>query len=111
LTRAAWHTTPVTSPTGLTGTVKRSSINHTLEYDTLVLTQNYGPDGAIGTAAIDRTTGKVSVVEVIATGDLGYHASFSEDGRKLYYVRGTEGWSGAAYQYDLDSATETLLGG
>jgi len=106
------HTTPVTSPTGLTGTVKRSSINHSMDYDTLVLTQNYGgPDGAIGTATIDRATGKVSLAEVIATGDLGYHASFSEDGRKLYYVRGTEGWSGAAYQYDLDSATETLLGG
>jgi hypothetical protein len=35
------------------------------------------------------------------TGDLGFHASYSGDGTKLYYVRGTQGWSGVAYQYDL----------
>ena len=106
------HTTPVESSTGLSGTVKRSSINHTLDYDTLVLTQNYGgANGVIATATIDRTTGQVSTATVIASGDVGYHASFSADGRKLYFVRGSEGWLGQAYQYDLDTSTETLLGG
>jgi len=47
----------------------------------------------------------------VATGDLGFHASYSGDGTKLYYVRGTQGWSGVAYQYDLTSSTETMLGG
>jgi len=50
-------------------------------------------------------------VKPIVTGDLGFHASFSGDGTKLYYVRGTEGWSGVAYQYDLVTKTETMLGG
>ena len=105
-------TTPVVSALGLSGQVMRSSINHTLDYDTLVLSQNYGgANGAIAVATIDRSSGQVSPATVIATGDLGYHASFSEDGSKIYYVRGTEGWSGQAYQYDLSTSTETLLGG
>jgi len=41
--------------------VKRSSINHTLDYDTLVLSQNYGgANGAIAVATIDRSSGQVS---------------------------------------------------
>jgi hypothetical protein len=104
--------TPLVSSTGLSGQVMRGAINHTLDYDTLVLAQNYGgANGTIATAAIDRGTGQVSTATIVATGDVGYHASFSAEGRKLYYVRGTEGWSGQAYQYDLDTTTETLLGG
>lgn len=105
-------TTPVVSATGLTGEVRRGAINHTYDYQKVALGQNYG--GANGTIAVgqfDRTTGAVSSVVTIATGDVGYHASFSEDGSKVYFVRGTEGWSGQAYQYDLDTSTETLLGG
>jgi len=104
--------TPVTSATGITGTVLRSAINHTYDYDHVVLAINEGgATGTIATADIDRTTGKLSNVKTIVTGDLGFHASFSGDGTKLYYVRGTEGWSGVAYQYDLTTKTETMLGG
>ncbi|MBW2457296.1 MAG: hypothetical protein JRI68_22500, partial [Deltaproteobacteria bacterium] len=105
-------TTPVVSPLVLSGQVMRSSINHTYDYDTLVLSQNYGgANGAIAVATINRSTGQVSTANTIATGDIGYHASFSENGSKIYFVRGTEGWNGQAYQYDLDTSTETLLGG
>jgi len=104
--------TPVISATGLTGQVRRGCINHTYDYDTLVFGQNYGgPSGSISIATIDRATGEVSEATVIATGDLGYHASFSEDGTKVYYAIGTEGWSGPAYQYDLDLDVQTMLGG
>lgn len=105
-------TTPIHSSTGLTGVVMRASINHTLDYDSIVMSQNYGgTNGVIAVASFDRSTGAVSPAVVIATGDLGYHATFSGDGSKVYYVRGTEGWSGVAYQYDLLTDTETLLGG
>lgn len=105
-------TTPVVSPTGLTGAVRRSSINHTLDYDKLALSLNFGgANGTIATATIDRSTGKTSAAKTIVTGDVGYHASYSADGTKLYYVRGTEGWSGVAYQYDLTGSKETPLGG
>lgn len=105
--------TPVQSPTGLTGTVLRSSINHSYDYDHVVLSMSFGgtPPGQIATADIDRSTGKLSNVKVHVTGDLGYHASYSGDGTKLYYVRGTEGWEGVGYQYDLTTSTETKLGG
>lgn len=105
-------TTPVVSQTGITGTVLRSAINHTYDYDHVVLAINEGgATGTIATADVDRSTGKLTNVKTIATGDLGFHASFSGDGTKLYYVRGTEGWSGVAYQYDLTNKTETMLGG
>jgi len=104
--------TPVSSSTGLTGVVKRAAINHTYDYDHVVLAMNFGgASGTIATANIDRTTGKISGTKTIVTGDLGYHASYSEDGTKLYYVRGTEGWAGVAYQYDLKAGVETSLGG
>ncbi len=104
--------TPVSSSTGLTGVVKRAAINHSYDYDRLALAMNYGgPSGEIASATIDRATGKVSGVKSLVTGDLGYHASFSEDGTKLYYVRGSEGWTGVAYQWDLTTSTETKLGG
>lgn len=112
VTASGVSTTAVVSATGLTGTVKRSSINHTLDYDHLALSLNYGgASGTIATATIDRSTGKVSAAATVASGDLGYHASYSANGTKLYYVRGTEGWSGVAYQYDLTGAKETMLGG
>ncbi len=112
VTQAGVSATPVVSPTGLTGVVKRAAINHTLDYDTLVLAMNFGgANGAIAIASFDRQTGTVSNVQPLLTGDIGYHASFSADGTKLYYVRGTEGWQGVAYQYDLTTKTETLLGG
>jgi hypothetical protein len=104
-------TTPVVSPTGLTGTVLRSAINHSYDYDHVVLAMNDGTNGLIATAVIDRSTGKLSLVKTVVTGDLGYHASYSGDGTKLYYARGTQGWSGVAYQYDLTTGTETMLGG
>jgi hypothetical protein len=105
-------TTPVTSPTGLTGTVLRSAINHSYDYDHVVLAMNFGgTQGQIVTSDIDRSTGKLSGFKTVATGDLGYHASYSGDGTKLYYVRGTEGWEGVAYQFDLTTGTETMLGG
>ncbi len=105
-------TTPVVSQTGITGTVLRSAINHSYDYDHVVLAVNEGgATGTIATADIDRATGKLSNVKKIVTGDLGFHASYSGDGTKLYYVRGTEGWSGIAYQYDLLTSTETKLGG
>jgi hypothetical protein len=104
--------TPVKSPTGLTGEPHRGAINHTLDYDTLVLAMNWGgPTGLIATASFDRSTGMVSNVKQIVTGDLGYHASFSPDGTKLYYVRGSEGWLGTPYQWDLTSSTETQYPG
>jgi len=106
--------TPVTSPTGLTGTVLRSAINHSYDYDHVVLAMNFGttgPQGQIVTASIDRATGTLSGFKTVATGDLGYHASYSGDGTKLYYVRGTQGWQGVAYQFDLTTGTETMLGG
>jgi hypothetical protein len=53
----------------------------------------------------------LSNVKSIVTGDLGYHASYSGDGTKLYYVRGTQGWEGVGYQYDLTAGKETMLGG
>ncbi|MCA9590406.1 MAG: hypothetical protein KC657_34120 [Myxococcales bacterium] len=105
-------TTPVVSPTGLVGAVKRAAINHTLDYDHLALAMNFGgANGTIATAKFDRSTGMLSDVKTIVTGDLGYHASYSADGTKLYYVRGTEGWSGVAHQYDLTAQKETSLGG
>ena len=106
-------TTPVVSPTGLTGTVMRSAINHSYDYDHVVLAMNFNdtPPGQIATADFDRATGKVSNVHVVTTGDLGYHASYSADGTKLYYVIGTQGWYGVAYQYDLTTKTQTVLGG
>ncbi|MEO7095436.1 MAG: hypothetical protein ABI175_19430 [Polyangiales bacterium] len=104
--------TPVVSSTGLTGSVKRAAINHTYDYDHLALAMNFGgTTGLIATADIDRATGMVSGTKTRVTGDLGYHASFSEDGTKLYYVRGTEGWQGIAYQYDLTAGVDTMLGG
>lgn len=104
-------TSPVVSSTGLSGTVLRSAINHSYDYDHIVMAINNNSTGVIATANIDRATGKVSGVKTIVTGDLGFHASYSGDGTKLYYVRGTQGWSGVAYQYDLTSSTETMLGG
>jgi hypothetical protein len=104
-------TTPVVSPTGLTGTVLRSAINHSYDYDHVVLAMNDGTTGQIATAVVDRATGKLTGVKTIATGDLGYHASYSGDGTKIYYVKGTQGWEGVAYQYDLTTGTETMLGG
>ena len=103
----------VESNLGLTdNTVKRASINHSYDYKTLALSQNYGsPGGVIATASFNAATGQVSPASVIATGDLGYHASFSEDGTKVYYVRGTEGYLGVAHQFDLLTQTETMLGG
>ena len=104
--------TPVKSPTGFSGQVKRAAINHTLDYGTLVLAMNFGgANGLIATASFDRKTGAVSNVKQVLTGDVGYHASFSPDGTKLYFVRGSEGWYGKAYQLDLSTSTETLLGG
>ena len=104
--------TPVVSPTGLTGTVLRSAINHSYDYDHVVLAMNFsGPNGQIAVANIDRATGMLSGVKTLVTGDLGFHASYSGDGTKLYYVRGTEGWEGVAYQYDLSTGTEAVLGG
>jgi hypothetical protein len=112
ITDAGVSTTPVVSSTGLSGEVKRGAINHTLDYDKLVLAMNFGgPSGLIAVASFDRTSGTVSNVQQVLTGDLGYHASFSPDGTKLYYVRGSEGWLGTAYQYDLTTNTETQLGG
>jgi len=102
---------PVTSQTGITGTVLRSAINHSYDYDHVVLAINNGTSGVIATADIDRSTGILSNVKQIVTGDLGFHASYSGDGTKLYYARGTQGWSGVAYQYDLTTNTETSLGG
>ncbi len=91
--------TPVTSATGLTGTVLRSAINHSYDYNHVVLAINRGgATGTIATADVDRSTGTISNVKTIVTGDLGFHASYSADGTKLYYVRGTEGWSGVAYK-------------
>jgi hypothetical protein len=107
-------TTPVTSSTGLTGAVLRSAINHSYDYDHVVLAMNFGtagPQGQIVVADIDRATGTLSGFKTVATGDLGYHASYSGDGTKLYYVRGTQGWEGVAYQFDLTTGTETMLGG
>jgi hypothetical protein len=103
--------TPVLSATGITGQVKRGAINHTQDYDTLVLAMNFTTSGVIATAHFDRQTGAVSNVEQHVTGDLGYHASFSPDGTKLYYVRGSEGWLGTGYQFDLTTNTDTKLGG
>jgi hypothetical protein len=107
--------TPVVSPTGFTGTVLRSAINHSYDYDHVVLAMNDGTTsqtaGRIATAIIDRSTGMLSAIRSITTGDLGYHASYSGDGTKLYYVRGTQGWEGTAYQWDLTTGTETALGG
>jgi len=103
---------PVVSSIGLSGTVKRGCINHTYDYTKLVLGQNYGgTSGTISVADFDLETGEVSTATTIASGDLGYHASFSEDGTKVYYAIGTEGWMGPAYQYDLETDTQTLLGG
>ncbi len=103
---------PVTSPTGLTGTVYFSAINHSYDYDHIVLAINsLGTDGQIATANIDRATRKLSGIKKLVTGDLGFHASFSEDGTKIYYVRGTSGFKGVAYQYDLTTNVETILGG
>jgi hypothetical protein len=103
--------TPVVSPTGLTGAVLRSAINHSYDYDKVVLAMNFGTSGLIATSVIDRSTGSISGVKTIATGDLGFHASYSGDGTKLYYVKGVQGYSGTAYQYDLTTNTETMLGG
>lgn len=106
-------TTPVSSSTGLAGTVLRSAINHSYDYGHVVLAMSFGgtPAGQLATADFDRSTGLLSNVKSVATGDLGYHASYSGDGTKLYYVKGTEGWQGVAYQYDLTTGTETMLGG
>jgi hypothetical protein len=107
-------TTAVVSSTGLSGSVYRGSINHSLDYDTLALAYvsvSSGAGGTIAVAPMNRTTGTVGTATPVATGDLGFHASFSGDGTKLYYVRGTQGWSGVAYQYDLTQNKETSLGG
>jgi hypothetical protein len=109
--QAGVSTTPVVSPTGITGEVHRAAINHTLDYDTLVLAMNFTTSGIISTASFDRATGAVSNVQQIVTGDIGYHASFSPDGTKLYYVRGSEGWMGVPYQWDLTTSTETAFPG
>lgn len=112
VTASGVSTDPVISATGLTGQVKRGCINHTYDYETVVFGQNYGgANGTISVATVDRTTGEIGEAKVIATGDLGYHASFSEDGTKVYYVIGTEGWSGVAHQYDLETNIQTPLGG
>lgn len=112
VSKSGVSSSPVVSQTGLTGTVLRSAINHSYDYDHVVLAINEGgTSGQIATATIDRSTGKLSQVKQIVTGDLGFHASYSGDGTKLYYVRGTEGWSGVAYQYDLLTNIETSLGG
>ncbi len=104
--------TPVVSPTGIAGQVKRGAINHTLDYDTIVMAINFGgANGAIATASFDRQTGMISNVKQHLTGDVGYHASFSPDGSKLYFVRGSEGWYGQAYQFDIPSSAEHLFGG
>lgn len=112
VTKTGVNLTPVKSPIGFTGTVLRAAINHTLDYDTLVLAMNFGgANGLIATASFDRQTGIVSNAKQWVTGDIGYHAFLSPDASKLYFVRGSEGWWGLAYQLDLLTNTETLLGG
>ena len=41
--------------------------------------------------------------------DLGYSCAFSPDGTKLYYARGSFGYSGTPYQFDLTTGAETQL--
>jgi len=115
----------VLSPTGLSGEyeIYYASINHTQDYDTLVLSQTYNDggsshgvsDGIIAIADINRVTGEVSGATIVAedaNGYIGYHATFSEDGSKIYYARGPAcGAQDTAYQYDVDTGIETLLGG
>ncbi|MGB1008461.1 MAG: hypothetical protein ACPGVP_01975 [Thiolinea sp.] len=104
-------TTPVTSATGMTGDVNRASINHREDFSKLALSYYDTSSGVIAIADIDRNTGQVSNVQQIQTGNLGYATAFSPDGSKLYYSIGSEGYSGVAWQYDLNNNVATSLGG
>jgi len=41
--------------------------------------------------------------------DVGFSSAFSPDGTKLYYARGSYGYSGTPYQLDLTTGAETQL--
>ena len=97
---------PVSSPTGLGG-LGWASIVHSPDYNTLALGNSaYG----IAIGKIDRATGNISNVQLRVKGsDVGYSSAFSPDGTKLYYARGSAGWSGTPYQFDLTTGVETQL--
>ncbi|MEM9865502.1 MAG: hypothetical protein AAF938_28100, partial [Myxococcota bacterium] len=121
VSEAGVGTTPVRSSTGLSGSVFRASINHTEDFDTLVLsavTGAGGSSGFIATSTIDRTTGRVAPLNVHVDREaVGYQASISPDGTKIYFVIGNEGFLGEPHQFDLTTntlarlSTETLYGG
>jgi len=112
------QTDPVVSSIGLelppgAVEVRWGSINHTQDYDTLVLSQTYNNGGgsmmafmgAIATVDVNRATGEVSEAMIVATDAYGYHATFSEYGSKVYYTN-SQGY----IQYDLNTSAETCLG-
>jgi hypothetical protein len=98
--------TPVSSPTGFDGEVRRGSIVRGPDDDTLAL--GVGGRG-IAIARIDRATGTLDEVKIRALGPVGAGGAFSPDGTKLYFARGDEGASGTPWQLDLRSGRETAL--
>ena len=88
----------------------KPSIVYSPDYNTLALGNAY--NNGIAIAKIDRASGKLSDVQlrVKSVGnDVGYSCAFSPDGTKLYYARGSYGYSGTPYQLDLTTGAETQL--
>jgi hypothetical protein len=109
---AGVSTTPVVSATGLMGDVLRGSINHSEDFDTLLLSAHQGSNcGFIATASIDRTTGTVTGIDThVANCDgIGFQASLSPDGTKIYYATGAEGFNGTPWQFDISTGMATEL--
>jgi len=98
---------PVSSPTGIGGPLYKPSIVYSPDYNTLALGNGYY---GIAIAKIDRASGKLSDVQLRVKGtDVGFSSAFSPDGTKLYYARGSYGYSGTPYQLDLTTGAETQL--
>ena len=100
---------PVSSPTGMGSSLYKPYIVYSPDYNTLALSNGY--NGGIAIAKIDRASGKLSDVQLRVKGsaDVGYSSAFSPDGTKLYYARGSYGYSGTPYQLDLTTGAETQL--
>jgi WD40-like Beta Propeller Repeat len=102
--------TPVSSPLGMGGSsLYKPSIVRSPDYNTLALSNGYY---GIAIAKIDQATGKLSDVKLRVTknaSEVGNSCAFSPDGTKLYYARGSYGYSGTPYQFDLTTDVETQL--
>ena len=105
-------TNAIVSATGITGDVLRGSINHSEDFDTLLLSAHQGEEcGFIATADMDRSSGSITGIDVHVDNcdGIGFQASLSPDATKIYYATGAEGFNGTPWQFDRTTGMATEL--